>query len=389
MKKFTVLIIVLICLSLSLGCSRKQSKVVASAPEVLVTVVAPKDVPVVVESVATLDGLVNATITPRVSGHIISQDYKEGSAVKKGDLLFQIDPRPFEEALAQAKANLAKAQATQAKADADEKRALELFTKQVTSSQERDTALQAAAAAKGDTEADDAAVKNAELNLEYSKVTAPINGVAGFATAQVGDLVGPSSGPLTTISQVDPIKAVVTAGEQQMTEFVTRYPDPAIREERLRNFEFQLILANGAVYPHKGKFYALDRNVDVKTGSIRFEVTFPNPGNILRPGQFGRTRVVSDTKKGALLVPEEAVTELQGNYQVAVVGDDDKVSIRPVKVGERFSGMWEITEGLKPGEKVIVQGAQKVQQGAAVTAKLWTPPAQTPAATAADKPQQP
>jgi len=389
MKKFTVLIIVLICLSLSLGCSRKQSKVVASAPEVLVTVVAPKDVPVVVESVATLDGLVNATITPRVSGHIISQDYKEGSAVKKGDLLFQIDPRPFEEALAQAKANLAKAQATQAKADADEKRALELFTKQVTSSQERDTALQAAAAAKGDTEADDAAVKNAELNLEYSKVTAPIDGLAGFATAQVGDLVGPSSGPLTTISQVDPIKAVVTAGEQQMTDFVTRYPDPAKRAERLRNFEFQLILANGAVYPHKGKFYALDRNVDVKTGSIRFEVTFPNPGNILRPGQFGRTRVVSDTKKGALLVPEEAVTELQGNYQVAVVGDDDKVSIRPVKVGERFSGMWEITEGLKPGEKVIVQGAQKVQQGAAVTAKLWTPPAQTPAATAADKPQQP
>src|SRR6267143_3717671 len=243
-------------------CSRKSTPAGPAAPEVLVTVVEPKDVPVVVESVATLDGLVNATITPRVSGHIISQDYKEGSAVKKGDLLFQIDPRPFEEALAQAKANLAKAQATQDKADADQKRALELFNKQVTSSQERDTALQAAGAAKGDTEADDAAVKTAELNLGYTKVAAPIDGVAGFATAQVGDLVGPSSGPLTTISQVDPIKAVVTAGEQQMTEFVTRYPDPAIREERLKNFEFGLILANGAVYPQKGKFYALDRNVD-------------------------------------------------------------------------------------------------------------------------------
>lgn len=389
MKQITVLTTLLIFASLPLGCSRKQTKVAASAPEVLVTVVAPKDVPVVVESVATLDGLVNATITPRVSGHIISQDYKEGSAVKKGDLLFQIDPRPFEEALAQAKANLAKAQATQAKADADEKRALELFTKQVTSAQERDTALQAAAAAKGDTEADDAAVKTAELNLGYTKVAAPIDGVAGFATAQVGDLVGPSSGLLTTISQVDPIKAVVTAGEQQMTEFVTRYPDPEKREERLRNFDFELILANGAVYPHKGKFYALDRNVDVKTGSIRFEVTFPNPGNILRPGQFGRTRVVSDTKKGALLVPEEAVTELQGNYQVAVVGDDNKVSIRPVKVGERFSGMWEIAEGLKPGERVIVQGAQKVREGAAVTPKLWAPPAQTPAAAVPDKTKQP
>ena len=389
MKKFAVLITVLTCLSVSLGCSRKQSKVSASAPEVLVTVATLKDVPDVRESVATLDGLVNATITPRVSGHIVSQDYKEGSVVKKGDLLFQIDPRPFEEALTEAKANLAKAQATQDKADADQKRALELFNKQVTSAQERDTALQAAAAAKGDTEADQAAVKTAELNLEYTRVTAPIDGVAGFVTAQVGDLVGPTSGPLTTISQVDPIKAVVTAGEQGFTEFVTRYPDPEKREERLRNFEFELILGNGAVYPQKGKFYALDRNIDVKTGSIRFEVTFPNPGNLLRPGQFGRVRVVYDTKKGALVVPEEAVTELQGSYQVAVVGDDNKASIRPVKVGQRFGGMWEITEGLKPGERVIVQGAQKVQEGAAVTPKLWAPPTQTPAATAADKPQQP
>ena len=384
MKQFVVFTTVLVLASLLLGCSRKQSKVAPNAPEVLVIVATPKDVPDVRESVATLDGLVNATITPRVSGHIISQDYKEGTAVKKGDPLFQIDPRPFEQALAQAKATLEKAKATQLKADQDQKRALELFSRKVTSEQERDTALQAAAASKGDTEADQAAVKSAELNLEYTKITAPIDGIAGFVTAQVGDLVGPSSGPLTTISQVDPIKAVVTAGEQGFTEFVTRYPDPEKRAERLRNFEFELILGNGAVYPHKGKFYALDRNVDVKTGSIRFEVTFPNPGNLLRPGQFGRVRVVYDTRKGALLVPEEAVTELQGNYQVAVVGDDNKASIRPVKVGQRFGGMWEITEGVKPGERVIVQGAQKVQEGTAVTAKLWAPPAQTPAATAAD-----
>jgi RND family efflux transporter MFP subunit len=389
MKQFVVFTTVLVLASLLLGCSRKQSKVAPNAPEVLVIVATPKDVPDVRESVATLDGLVNATITPRVSGHIISQDYKEGTAVKKGDPLFQIDPRPFEQALAQAKATFEKAQATQLKADQDQKRALELFSRKVTSEQERDTALQAAAASKGDTEADQAAVKSAELNLEYTKITAPIDGIAGFVTAQVGDLVGPSSGPLTTISQVDPIKAVVTAGEQAFTEFVTRYPDPAKREERLRNFEFELILGNGAVYPQKGKFYALDRNIDARTGSIRFEVTFPNPGNILRPGQFGRTRVVYDTKKAALLVPEEAVTELQGSYQVAVVGDDNKVSIRPVKVGERFSGMWEIIEGLKPGERVIVQGAQRVQEGTAVTAKLWAPPTQTPAAAAADKTKQP
>jgi RND family efflux transporter MFP subunit len=389
MKQFVVFTTVLVLASLLLGCSRKQSKVAPNAPEVLVIVATPKDVPDVRESVATLDGLVNATITPRVSGHIISQDYKEGTAVKKGDPLFQIDPRPFEQALAQAKATLEKAQATQLKADQDQKRALELFSRKVTSEQERDTALQAAAASKGDTEADQAAVKSAELNLEYTKITAPIDGIAGFVTAQVGDLVGPSSGPLTTISQVDPIKAVVTAGEQDFTEFVTRYPDPEKRAERLRNFEFELILGNGTVYPQKGKFYALDRNIDARTGSIRFEVTFPNPGNLLRPGQFGRVRVVYDTRKGALLVPEEAVTELQGNYQVAVVGDDNKASIRPVKVGQRFGGMWEITEGVKPGERVIVQGAQKVQEGTAVTAKLWAPPTQTPAAAAADKPQQP
>jgi len=389
MKKFTAVIIVLVGLSLALGCSRKQSKVAPSAPEVLVTLVEPKDVPVVKEFVATLNGLVNATISARVSGHIISQDYKEGSVVKKGDLLFQIDSRPFEEALAQARATLAKAQATQDKADADQKRALELFNKQVTSAQERDTALQAAAAAKGDTEADQAAVKNAELNLEYTKITAPIDGVAGFATAQVGDLVGPSSGPLTTISQVDPIKAVVAGGEQGYTEFATRYSDPEKREQYLKGLEFELILANGSIYSQKGKFYALDRNIDVKTGSIRFEVTFPNPGDILRPGQFGRIRATTDTRKGALLVPQEAVTELQGSYQVAVVGDDNKVSVRPVKVGERFGALWEITEGLKPGEKAVVQGAQKVQEGVAVTAKLWTPPAQTPVAAAADNPQQP
>jgi RND family efflux transporter MFP subunit len=389
MKKFTVLISVLICLSLSLGCSRKRSNAAAGAPEVLVAEVARKDVPVVKEWVATLDGLVNATITARVAGHLISQDYKEGTAVKKGDPLFQIDPRPFEEALAQAKATLAKAQATQLKADQDEKRAVELFNRKVTSEQERDTALQAAAASKGDTEADQAAVNSAELNLGYTKITAPIDGIAGFAAAQVGDLVGPSTPPLTTISQVDPIKAVVTAGEQSYTEFTTRYSDPEKREEYVKSVEFELVLANGSVYPQKGKFYAVDRNVDVKTGSIRFETTFPNPGNILRPGQFGRVRATTEIRKGALLVPQEAVTELQGNYQVAVIGSDNKASIRPVKVGDRFGAMWEITEGVEPGEQVVVQGIQKVREGAPVTAKRWMPPAETPALAEADKSKHP
>jgi RND family efflux transporter MFP subunit len=356
------------------ACSRKAAPAAGNAPEVLVTTVTPQDVPAVKERVATLDGLVNATIAPRVSGHIVSQNYQEGTVVKKGDLLFQIDPRPFEDALAQARATLAKAQANRLKAQQDEKRALDLFNKQVTSAAERDTALQASAAGKADVEADEAAVKNAELNLEYTKVTAPIDGLAGFATAQVGDLVSPTSGPLTAISQIDPIKALVSAGEGAFTDFVSKHPEPAERDAFLKTIEFELILSNGKTYPHKGKFFAIDRSLDNKTGSIRYEVTFPNPGNTLRPGQFGRVRFVLETKKGALVIPQEAVSELQGNFQVMIVGADNKVSIRPVKTGERFGALWEITDGLKPGERVIVQGAQKAREGSTVKVKDWTPP---------------
>jgi membrane fusion protein (multidrug efflux system) len=375
MKPFTLVYALLISAIVFAGCSRK-TQVATNVPEVLVTTVRQQDVPVVKERVATLDGMVNATITARVSGHIVSQNYQEGTVVKKGDLLFQIDPRPFEEALAQAKATLAKARATQAKTDADEKRALDLFNNKVISAAERDTALQAAAAGKADVEADEAAVKQAELNLEYTKITAPIDGLAGFATKQVGDLVSPTSGPLTAISQIDPIKALITAGEGAFTDFVSKHPEPTERDAFLKTLEFELILSNGKTYPHRGKFYAIDRSLDTKTGSIRYEVTFPNPGNTLRPGQFGRVRFVLETKKDALLVPQDAVNELQGSFQVSVVGDDNKVSIRPVKTGERFGALWEITEGLKPGERVIVQGAQKTREGSMVKVKDWTPPAQ-------------
>src|SRR5439155_19240952 len=247
----------------------------------------------------------------------------------------QIDPRPFEASLAQAKGTLARDKANQAKTDADEKRAVDLFKKKVISDQERDTAIAAAGSSRANVEADEAAVKQAELNLGYTKITAPIDGVAGFANNQVGDLVGPSTGPLTTISQIDPIKAIVTAGEGPFTDFVSRHPDPTERAAYIRSLEFDLILGNGTVYPQKGKFYALDRNLDLKTGSIRYEVTFPNPGNNLRPGQFGKVRFVADMKKGAMVVPQEAVTELQGNYQVVVVDQDNKAHIRPVKMVER------------------------------------------------------
>jgi RND family efflux transporter MFP subunit len=376
MKQLNLIGVLLIGVSLLTGCSRKPAQTGPPPPEVLVTTVQPRDVPRVLERVATLDGFINANINAQVQGYIVSRDYQEGSVVKTGDLLFQIDSRPFEAALAQAKGTLAKDQANQIKAEADKKRAIDLFNKKVISDQERDTFFATADSTTANVEADGAAVKQAEINLGYSKIIAPIDGVVGFANNQVGDLVGPSTGPLTTMSQIDPIKAIVTAGEGPWTDFVSRHPDATERNAYIKSLDFELILSNGEVYPKKGKFYALDRNLDTKTGSIRYYVTFPNPGNILRPGQFGKVRFVADIKKGAMVVPQEAVNELQGSFQVAVVDENNKVSIRTVKMGERIDALWEVTEGLKPGDKVIVQGLQKAREGSTVTVKEWTPPAQ-------------
>ncbi len=374
-KRFVFFSAVTFCALLLAGCGRKAPQAGPAAPEVLVTTVQPRDVPRVLERVATLDGFINANINAQVQGYIISRDYKEGSIVKKGDLLFQIDPRPFEAALAQAKGTLARDQANWAKADADQKRAIDLFNKKVISDQERDTATAAAGSSKANVEADEAAVKQAEINLGYTKITAPIDGVVGFANNQVGDLVGPSTGPLTTMSQIDPIKANVTVGESAFTDFFSRYPDTVQRDALLKRIDFDLILGDGKVYPRKGKFYALDRNLDPKTGSIHYYVTFPNPDAMLRPGQYGKVRFVPDSVQNALVIPQESVTELQGNFQVAVVDQNNKVSIRPVKTGERIGAMWQITDGLKPGDKVVVQGVQKAREGSQVTVKEWAPPA--------------
>ncbi len=366
----------LILVLFTAGCSRKAAPAGPSAPEVSVTTVKPQDVPRVLERVATLDGFINANINAQVQGYIVSRDYKEGSLVKKGDLLFQIDPRPFEAALAQATGTQALDQANWTKADADQKRAVDLFNKKVISDQERDTATAAAGATKAKVQADEAAVKQADLNLGYTKIVAPIDGLAGFANNQVGDLVGPAATtPLTTVSQIDPIKAIVTVGESAFTDFFSRYPDTVKREALLKSIDFELILGDGKLYPRKGNFYALDRNLDPKTGSIHYYVTFPNPDAMLRPGQYGKVRFVPDTVHNALVVPQEAVTELQGNFQVAVVDQNNKVSIHPVKTGERIGAMWQITEGLKPGDKVVVEGVQKAREGATVAAKEWTPPA--------------
>ena len=373
MKPRALLALLLVGALLAAACSRKPAQTAPAPPEVLVTTVQPRDVPRVLERVATLDGFINANINAQVQGYIVSRDYQEGSPVKMGDLLFQIDSRPFEAALAQAKGTLAKDRANQIKAEADKKRAIDLFSKKVISDQERDTFFATADSTTANVEADEAAVKQTEINLGYTRITAPIDGVVGFANNQVGDLVGPSTGPLTTMSQIDPIKAIVTAGEGPWTDFVSRHPDATERNAYIKTLDFELILSNGEVYPKKGKFYALDRNLDIKTGSIRYYVTFPNAGNILRPGQFGKVRFVADMKKGAIVIPQEAVNELQGSYQVAVVGNDNKVSIHPVKMGERIGAMWEVTEGLKPGERIVVQGLQRARDGSTVAVKDWTP----------------
>jgi RND family efflux transporter MFP subunit len=381
----TPLIILATCLA---ACSRKE-QAGPPPPTVVVATVTQRDVPVVKEGVATLDGFINANINAQVQGYLISRNYKEGSAVKKGDLLFQIDPRPFEASLAQAKATLAKDKAMQLKASADQTRAMQLFVQKVLSAQERDAAIAAAESNKASVEADEAAVKTAEINLGYTKITAPVDGVAGIATTQVGDLVGPATGTLTTVSQLDPITATVNLGEQGLTEFVTKHRDPNERERYLSRLEFELILADGTVFPHKGSFYAEDRHLDAKTGSIKMEITFPNPGDLLRPGQFGKVRTIVETKKGALVIPQEAVTELQGNQVVMVVDQTSKAGMRPVKMGERFGALWEVVEGLKPGDRVIVQGMQKTPPGAPVIVKEWTPAATQVASVASTERKEP
>jgi RND family efflux transporter MFP subunit len=382
----TPLIILATCLT---ACSRKAEQTVPPPPTVVVATVAPRDVPVIKEGVATLDGFINANINAQVQGYLISRDYKEGSVVKKGDLLFQIDPRPFEAALAQAKANLERDKAMQVKTSADQTRAMQLFVEKVISAQERDAAIAAAASNKANVAADEAAVKTAELNLGYTKITAPVDGIAGIATAQVGDLVGPSTGTLTTVSQVDPIKATVNLGEQGLTEFLTKHSDPDERDRYLSKLEFQLILSDGTMFPKKGSFYAQDRNLDAKTGAIKMEITFPNPGNLLRPGQFGKVRTTIETKKAALVIRQEAVNELQGNQVVTVVDQTNKAAMHPVKMGERIGALWEVVEGLKAGDKVIVQGMQKTPPGTPVVVKEWMPPAAQVASVASAERKEP
>jgi len=422
----------------------RSSKPAQAAPrpfEVQVVAVEQRDVPIYSEWIGTTDGMVNAEIKAQVTGYLLRQDYKEGSFVKKGQLLFEIDSRPFQAALDQAggqvaqfqgqleqansqvtqaeaqvaqansqllqtQAQLAQAQANQVKTQLDVNKYAPLAEQKAVTQQDLDNAVQsnvvakaqveaaragvetgraqlraanaqigaakaAIATAKGQIENAQAAVRTAELNLSFTRIVSPIDGIAGIAQAQVGNLISTTSSPLTTVSTVDPIKVYFTLNERDYLNFTKRNLIDAQQGASVAQLALELILADGASYPNKGSFFFADRQVDPKTGAIRLAGVFQNPGNVLRPGQYGRVRAVTSTKEQALLVPQRAVTELQGSYQVAVVGRDNKIEVRTIKVGDRVDTMWIIEDGLKPGETVVAEGTQKVRPGAVVNPKPY------------------
>ena len=348
------------------GCGGKAAAPSAPPPDVKVTAVVQRDVPIVSEWVATLDGYVNAQIQPQVTGYIVKQTYKEGSQVQNGAVLFEIDPRPFQALLDQAKAQLAEAQAQLGKTQLDVDRDTPLAKERAIAQSQLDNDIQANLAAKAAVQSAEAQVEQAQLNLGFTHVTSLFDGIAGIAQVQLGNLVNPST-VLTSVSQVNPIKAYFPISEQEYSRIAASINAPQGDLESPKDAPpLELILADGTVYPSKGHVLYTDRQVDITTGTIRVVSAFPNPKNILRPGQFGRIRASTYTRTGALLVPQRAVVELQGSFQLAVVGSDNKVNVRMVKVGERVGTEWIIDSGVKKGDVVVVEGVQKVRDGSTV-----------------------
>lgn len=358
------------------GCERKTEAAAPPPPEVLVTAVQQKDVPIYGEWIAILDGYVNADIRPQVTGYLMKQNYREGVLVHKGDVLFEIDPRPFQAAVEQAQAQQAQAEAQLGKTSLDVQRDTPLAKQSAIPQAQLDNDTQAKLAAVAMVQASKAQVEQAKLNLEFTQVRSLVDGIAGLAKGQIGDLVGPAA-ILTTVSQVQPVKAYFSVSEQEYLPFASRISE-VVTGKRVAgaNKTLELILADGSIYPHKGAILVADRQVDPKTGTIRFAAAFDNPGTVLRPGQFARVRLPTSIARDALLVPQRSVMETQGNYQVAVVTPDNKAAIRPVKVGERVGDMWLIREGIEPSDQVIVEGFQKVKEGAPVDPKPFQPAGQ-------------
>jgi RND family efflux transporter MFP subunit len=360
-----------------IGCGPKAlTDPSARSPAVEVASVVQKDVSISSEWVGTLDGYVNAQIQPQVTGYLIKQDYREGSPVHKGDVLFEIDPRPFQAALDQAKAQLAQAEAQLGAATLNVKRDIPEAEAQAIPQSQLDNDTQAKLAAKAAVEAGQAAVEQAQLNLGYTKVRSLIDGIAGIAQVQVGNLVTPSTA-LTAVSQTNPIKAYFPISAVEYLRIASRVGPGTVNLLSSANpIPIELILANGESYGHTGKILFANRQIDSQTGTIQIVGAFPNPGNILRPGQTGRVRAVTELRRGALLVPQRAVTELQGGYQVAVVGPGNKISIRTVQVGEQVGTLWIINQGLKAGERVVAEGTGRVHEGMVITPQPYAQPAE-------------
>jgi len=370
----------------------KASVQAPSAPVVQVAAVEEKDVPVYGEWIGTLAGQVNADVKAQVTGYLLKRNYEEGAYIRKGQLLFEIDPRPLQAALDQAKgqldqaqaqliqdeAQLATAEANQLKSQLDFEKYAPLAKVDAVSQQDLDNANQtnlankaqvkaaeaSIASAHAQIHASQAAVETAAINLNFTRIASPIDGIAGIAQAQVGDLVSTSSGVLTTVSTVDPIRDYFSVSEQEYLALQKRFSGLA-----KDHWKLQLILADGSTYSHEGEFYFADRQVNQNTGAIQLAALFPNPGNVLRPGQYGKVRAVVRTQQNALLIPQAAVTEQQGNYQVAVVDKSGRVAMSSVRVGERAGTMWVIQDGLKPGDQVVVEGQQNLRPGTKVQTK--------------------
>jgi membrane fusion protein (multidrug efflux system) len=347
------------------GCKKKPAP--PPPPEVQVITLAPTNVPIFEEWIGTLDGYVNAQIHAQVTGYLLTQNYAEGSELKKGDLLFQIDPRPLQAELDQANAKLAQDKAQAGKTELDVKRYTPLAQEQAISQEQLDNAVQANLAANAQVKADEAAVENGQLNLGFTKITSPIDGLAGIALAQIGDLVGQSGGSvLTTVSTINPIKVYFQVSEQSYLTFWRRLIGSGNAGE---TFPLQLIFADGSVYPEPGTFSFADRQVNPTTGTLQIVGLFSNADYMLRPGQYGRVRAQTQTLTNALLLPQRAVAELQGTYQVTVVSETNTVHLQSVTVGEQIGSNWIIDSGLKPGDRVVIEGTQKVKEGAVVNPK--------------------
>ncbi|BFU96222.1 MAG: Efflux transporter, RND family, MFP subunit [Nitrospira sp.] len=355
----------------------------ALAPDVLVTEVVRRDVPIYAEGVGTTAGTIDAQIRAKVQGYLLTRNYVEGSFVRAGELLFKIDARPYQATFDQQRGELARAEAAYKKTQMDVARDTPLAKQGAVSQKELDDSIQANEANKATVFAAKANLEKAKLNLDWTSIASPVDGVAGVASAQIGDLIMENT-VLTTVSQVDPIKVLFPISEKMYLRFAERIQKAVANPtgDQRSPAPLELILADGTVYAHKGKAALPDRQVDVKTGTITIVSYFPNPGNVLRPGQYAKVRAVVETVRDALLVPQRAVQELQGIYQVAVVDAENKIAVRTVKAGARIGSQWVITSGLNQGEQVVVEGLQKVRSGLVVSPKPVPP---EPASTDPDR----